>query len=372
MKQLKLILCSLILLTHLFGCREDKAIRSYTVAKVKSARESTTAEPAQMLGLILPHQGNAWFLKLTDTPEKVQALAGDFRKLASSIQFDEQGKPKWELSPSWQEKLLQQITYAKFLHQGGSEGTLTQLATNTEDGQQWEAYVRENVNRWRKQLDLEPQDWSAMQQDLEEFPSHSTGSAKAYFVSIVGTRSVAGAGMGSDAPFLDRMRAEPSRSSESSQSNSAAKDPQAEAPPTAPSRPSLTYQVPDQWKEIAATGIRLASFEVEHEGQTASVVVSTAGGELEASISMWLEQAGVEPNVDKIKQISDQASRGQALGTDYRCYLIEGPGDEANSIRVAVLPSSQNHNFYIKMVGKKSVVAAQSAAMDQFISSLKF
>jgi hypothetical protein len=370
MKQILFVLCSILLSLQLTGCGEDKAIRSYKVAKVKPPSESTAVEPAQMLGLILPNQGNAWFLKLTDAPEKVQALTDDFRSLASSLRFDAQGKPVWELSANWEEKLLQQITYAKFLHQAGAEATLTQLAANTEDAQQWEAYVKENVNRWRKQVELDPQDWPAMQRDLEEFPSHSTESAKAYFVNISGKRSVGGSNMGSGAPFLDRMRAEQSRSEDSATDKPTGDAPQSNTPSA--SRPSLSYTVPEQWKELPASGIRLANFEVEQDGQTASVVISTAGGELEASIGMWLEQAGLEPNADRIKQINEQATTGKALETEYRCYLIEGQGEDANTIRVAVLPTSLNYNFYVKMVGKKAIVAAQSAAMDQFIASLKF
>jgi hypothetical protein len=179
----------------LFGCAEDTAIRSYTVAKSRSEPSSTAeAKPAQILGAILPREGSAWFLKITDDPGRVQPLSDDFWQLARSLSFNEDGTPRWTLAEGWTEQILRQITYAQFLHPGGATVTLTKLGADTSNAEQWQAYLKENINRWRQQLNLSPMDWTEIQGDITEIPEHSTETAKAYFVSLTGKQSASSRG----------------------------------------------------------------------------------------------------------------------------------------------------------------------------------
>ena len=380
--------CSILLLLAVAGCGEDTAVRTYSVAKSlsSSADQQASIAPAQTLGVILPHNDTAWFLKLMDDPAKVEPLTNDFRKLASSIRFDEQGRPMWNLVEGWNDQVLEQITYAKFTHGDGATATLTTLAANTQDAQQWQAYLKDNVNRWRDQLGLAPQDWPDMARELEEFPDHSKETAKAYFVSLKGTRKGSGMGMG-NAPFLDRMRAQQTGdlatggstgADSSAPSNSATSAPQASGPQFAPSgkKLELKYQVPELWQELPASGIRLASFQIQQQDQVASVVVSTSTAQIPQVIEMWMQQVGKTPSESQVTEIIQSASSGEVNSATFQCYQLLGEGDQAIAIRAAVVPlkdptaNGNSENLYIKMTGPAALVQAQSPAMDQFVSSI--
>ncbi len=372
-----------LLLIFVVGCGEDVEVRTYTVSK-RPLPPPTTEEitPVQTIGVIYPHNSTAWFLKMMDDPSKVESLSSEFRRLADSIQFGEDGSPKWKLSEGWKDQVLEQITYAKFTHADGVTATLTKLAANTEDTEAWHAYLQSNVNRWRDQVGLDPQDWEAMQPELEEFPNHSSDKAKAYFVSLKGTRKSSGSGMGmGNAPFLERMRAQAQGQSQGQPQAQAAgpsATPPAQSDPVQgpvmanDGRLQLKYVVPEGWQEQAASGIRLASFVIQAQDKSASVSISTSTGQIPAAVEMWLKQVGKTPDEPQIIQIIQSSSSGKVRDLEYRCYRI---GDESNAetaIRVAVIPIKETENLYVKMTGAPELIEAQSQAMDNFISTLNW
>ena len=95
-----------LLLIFVVGCGEDTEVRTYTVAK-RPAPPTATDEaptPVQTIGVIYPHKSTAWFLKLMDDPSKVESLSSEFRRLADSIQFGEDGSPQWKLTEGWKDQ----------------------------------------------------------------------------------------------------------------------------------------------------------------------------------------------------------------------------------------------------------------------------
>jgi hypothetical protein len=361
---------SFVFLVIACGCSEDTEIRTYSVArKATPVLPSAEPQPTQTLAVILPSKDAAWTLKLMDDPSKVAPLVADFRQIASSLEFDDQGKPRWKLAPGWSEQVLEgQFTYAKFSHEAGATVTLSQIVANTAESSKWQSDMIENINRWRGQLGLSNQGWQAMQPDLEEVPELSTETAKAYFVSLEGMRKPGGSGMGSGAPFLDRMREQQTQSQGQTQAG------QATTQQTQPGGKSpLKYQVPEGWKEVpSSSGIRLATFEVKDQDKLATVTISSAGGELESNIQMWFQQVGVEPDPQRVQDAVKAATSGKVKEQEYKCYRLQGEGDTSNAIRVAVISIGNNQNMFVKMTGPSALVDAQSAAMDQLVSSLQW
>lgn len=368
------------------GCREDTSIRTYSVAKSgPGASADSEPQPAQLLGMIIPQGESAWFLKLTDQPERVQQVSEDFRSIADSLVFSEDGTPRWTLADGWSEQVLRQITYAQFLHPEGATVTLTQLGANTADVSQWQSYLRENINRWREQLSLAPQDWATMEQNIEVIPQHSTETAKAYFVSLSGTQASGAGGRGpmGQLPAQNRSRPASSQSGPSAQRDE-------------PTRRQLTYQVPEGWVEYPTSGIRLASFEISEGERSAMVTVSTAGGSIDQSVQMWIAQIGVEPNEDRVREIVGSAVRRERVGGQAcTTYMVVEPaaaemepsdedlavGTSADNaleqadaqtvaIRVSVIPLDDRENIFVKMSGDFDLIQSQIEEMDQFVDSL--
>ncbi len=372
---------SVALILFVGGCSEDTRIRSYTVAKAKSSGGAldgalaAEAKPAQLLGMIVPHDQNAWFLKMTDDPTRVQQLDNDFRMIAQSLSFDNDGSPRWQLADGWNQQVMRQITYAKFSRDDGATITLTQLGATTNDPGQWQDYLKDNINRWRQQLNLEPADWPEIETELEEVPSHSTETAKAYFVSLTGKQAAGGAPMAPFAPFAGRGQTSQAPNDDVHSNLAVDGDrPRASGEPE-PKRLQLTYQVPEGWQEQPTSGIRLAHFEIPGEPTKATVSISTAGGDIEQSIGMWLQQIGSTSNEDQIQRIAEAAISADSKLGDYRCYTITG-GDGASqerpnmAIRVAVIPLASGESLFVKLTGSGEQVDQLSNAMDQLIESL--
>ncbi len=196
----------LLLAGCLTACTQETGIRKYKVAKKDVVRQAQSqaesGKDQRMLGVIVPHEKSAWYFKLMDDPEKVQRYEADFRKIVESLRFESDGSPQWTLSDGWTDELIMQIVYARLTHAtDGVSATVTQLPAATESEEMWRKMVYDNVNRWRGQLSLTPQDWESMQPELQEVPTLSQGSARAYFVSLVGKK----ADSGMNAPFMNQM-----------------------------------------------------------------------------------------------------------------------------------------------------------------------
>jgi hypothetical protein len=386
-------------LIFLCGCGEETAIRSYSVPKnVPRPSAESAAQPAQMLGMIIPNSGSAWFFKLTDRPEVVQSLSADFRKIADSFNFSADGTPRWTLAEGWSEQILRQITYAQFTHSTGATVTLTQLGANTSDTSQWQSYLRENVNRWREQLSLAPQDWAAMEQSMVEVPQHSSETAKAYYVNLNGTQAV---GSGVRGPMGQRRSGMDGRPS-NPQASAPSRREQPNRQQDEPTRRQLTYTIPEGWLEYPTSGIRLASFEISQGLLSAMVTVTAAGGSIEQSVQMWLAQIGSNPDEQRVSQVVQSAVKRDAKnGNICTTYMVvdlppdsdvrlagspedasdredsvdergAGPSGQPVAIRVTVISLDDRESIFVKMSGDLELVQLQSEKMDQFVDSLSW
>jgi len=127
------------------GCGQVEEIRRYQAPKSKTT--------SRMLGAIILHGETAWFFKASGPVDPVAEQSENFRELIKSIRFVE-SKPLWTLPEGWREKPSSGIRFAT-LEFGPAktaiELSITQLAIFGDDRT---AYLVDNVNRWRDQLQL--------------------------------------------------------------------------------------------------------------------------------------------------------------------------------------------------------------------------
>ncbi len=419
------------------GCREDTTIRQYRVAKGEAGRSGTpaaigssamaspssgstaTGKEQQMLAAIVPNQDFAWFFKLTGDPEKVVESDADFRQMVKSVQFDGSGQPTWKLSEGWQQQITpNDITYGKLTHgDAGLTATVTRLpftSSPTEDS--WRGYIVSNINRWRNQLSLDTQDWAAMAGQLEEFPELSQGPAKAYYVSLSGR----GSG-GMSAPFMNRPSgptAQPPAADAASGSRAgnnvatsppapnAAVEPSGERPPSPKPKPAIaaspaptaiqgssakpiSYQVPQGWQEIEASGMRMAAFNVvAGDGDAVAaatgsgeVTVIAAGGGIEANIGIWLGQVGLEATpelTEKILAAAEElsvqslATRLYTIAPDLSPESVASDNTAAQAILIADIPWREGQSLFVKFKGDAEVASAQRQKFSEFVESMQW
>jgi len=413
------------------GCSEDTTIRQYRVAKGEAGRGGPAAGMAspstdsaapgkgkeqQMLAAIVPNQDFAWFFKLTGDPAKVVESDADFRQMVQSVQFDGSGQPSWKLSEGWQQQITpNDITYGKLTHSdAGLTATVTRLpftSSPTEDS--WRGYIVSNINRWRNQLSLDTQDWDAMAAQLEEFPELSQGPAKAYYVSLSGR----GSG-GMSAPFMNRP-SEPavqpqkadavtSNAGTSQSASNAAGEPVGERPPAPKPKPApvvdspapvanhdspakpISYQVPEGWQEIEATGMRMVAFNVVTGGggnaaaegtSSGEVTVIAAGGGIEANIGIWLGQVGLEATPERTARILAAAEELTVQSLATKLYIIAPDlppdpeatdGNAPQAILIADIPWREGQSLFVKFKGDATLAGTQHEKFSQFVQSIQW
>lgn len=338
------------------GCAENTAIRTYKVSKADAGRAAgavagAEAKEQEMLAAIVPAADDAWFFKFRDVPDKVAKHRHEFRQIVESFNVDG-GQPAWDLADGWSERQANDgFTYVRLVKEGeGIEATVTRLqGAPSGDTEAWRSYVLMNVNRWRRQLKLSDQAWDEMQADLEESPSLSTDSAKAYFVSIRGEFSSSGR----KPPFA---------------SQAAASQPSEEMPAAKASKIPFEYDVPQGWKELDASGsdIRLAAFQA---GDEAMVTVALAGGQIELNLGMWMQQVALEDDDKTKNEIIEASTKVSVRGAEASVYFVDGSAGQA--ILVADVPWGDGESMFIKLLGSSQAVEAAREAYFEFLSSIQ-
>ncbi len=358
-----------LLITTMVACSEDTAIRQYRVSKLDSQRTSavatnspmTPSKKQLMLGAIVPNRDAVWFFKLTGEPDLVAKMEDQFQSILKSLAFEPSGEPTWKLPENWQEQITpNDITYGRLTH---TEEKLTATVTRLPIAKD---YVLLNVNRWRKQLALQPQQWEEMSKEIVELPELSQGESRAYLVKLSGT------GTGSMAPFAGQLGNAPAPPmAEPKATTDEAKD------------SGLTYQGPEGWREIEASGMRRAAFEISEAEKSGEVTVIAAGGDIEANIGIWIGQVGVEATEELKRSTLDSAQEISVNGVTAKLYTIVGQagGESANTgssstppsaILVADVPWREQESLFVKFKGDAVLAELQREKFVDFLKSIKW
>ena len=145
------------------GCDQTEAIRHYRVPKSPTAEaaKSSGQKPVQnvgeqrMLAALVLQADRDWFFTSEGPKAPLGEQAEAFRSLLKSVRFDD-GKPQWTLPEGWRRKGESGMRFAT-LEFGPADKPLelTVIPLPIPPGDR-SAYVLSNVNRWRKQMNLDP------------------------------------------------------------------------------------------------------------------------------------------------------------------------------------------------------------------------
>jgi hypothetical protein len=315
-----------------------------------------------MLSAMVPSGNKYWVFKLLGSPEKVSKNESEFLGIVNSLRF-ESGRPKWKLSEGWSEKLLGGITYAELTKEEDSlRATVTELPVIGE----WRELVKRNINRWRGQLALDPQDdWEEIETELQEVASLSEGENKAYYVSLRGTGS--GQMGGSQGPFQQSPAMRPQSST-----------PQSSTPPTSlatpPSaKPDLNYEQPDDWapQDVSSSPMRLAAFDIGQGETAAELTVIPASGAIEGNLAIWFSQIGLKASEDDLAKVVDEAVEVRVQEVEAKIYDLP-MGENEQSILVADIPWRDDESLFVKLKGEAGLLKEQREAFISFVESISW
>lgn len=355
-------------LAGLAGCREEDQIVRYRVPKphvvarsnpgTRPDSESDSSAPREatdrMLAAIVPSGDKAWFFKLTGPKDAVAALDPPFRQFLASLKFARGANepPAWSLPSGWNEGPGDQIRHAIIQIPSQPqplELTVTVLEKPADDDGK---YVLENVNRWRRQMQLPPLTAIRLADETEEL---EIPAGTATVVDLLG--NLGGGGMG---PFAG-----------GSPSGGVPLRPAAERPPPTAAPDDMTFDVPSEWQPGRLTAMRKAAFEARDGDATAEITVIAASGDLLANVNRWRVQIGLEQiTADELAQTAREIDAAGGKGS----YVeLVGPGTgEGPKSTFAAVAERGGQQWFFKLTGDAAVVERERERFLAFVKSVKF
>ena len=362
---------------------------------VKTPKTDSTAGTRRILGAIIPADQGCYFLKATDSPERLEPLMADLQAIVENFAIDPQtGRPSNPLPEGWIINPRNDIAIAELISPeatGKIKFTVTALAMPP--SQDWQGYLLSNVNRWRGQLKLQDLTAETLISSLVEVPRPGA-SIPSYIFDAVGT------GTGAMSPTPPGNPATPPSKPVTPPSNPAtpagnpatpagnpatptgspansAASPPLDAPNPSANRPKLDYKLPEGWSVGQGSQFRLATLNIDSKQGRGEVTVSMATDNPQANAMMWFQQLTREPDAKKLEPMVNSALEvaqkfpvGQKQATLYEIRSSEQA--TAPMLLVVSLPTDNPElHLFIKLIGDNQLASDQKSKLLEFVQSIE-
>ncbi len=376
------------------GCNPNYEARVYDAPKVESQfvrQPSTNPEvpvrrPGPMMGksaiplqdrrilaAAIPEGSVVFFLKSTDTIERLNRVQANFRSVVERFAIDlPNQKLLFDLPEGWSVRWRENdIAKAELNINMGSEKpvmfTITDLS-KPEDQKGWEQYLLSNINRWREQLSLAPIDFATLDQQLPKIEREGA-SLPSYIFDNTGANSPTSGQSAEPAAPAGNTSVTPGPSGPAAQPI---------APPIANQSPvKLVYDKPETWELLPARDFRLASFKILSEGG-GEVVVSMAKDSPLQNAKMWSEQilqsddeAKIDELANKVLAEAEDISAGDRPGKLVSIRASDEP--TSSTLIIASIPTGENEIcLFVKMKSELKTSEIEKANLIRFINSIRW
>ncbi|MCE2784384.1 MAG: hypothetical protein LW699_05825 [Pirellula sp.] len=329
---------------------------------------NATAGPRRILGAIIPADQGCYFLKATDSPQRLEPLMADLQAIVQNFAIDPQtGRPSNPLPEGWIINPRNDIAIAELISPeatGKIKFTVTALAMPP--SQDWQGYLLSNVNRWRGQLKLQELSAETLLSSLVEVP-RTGASIPSYIFDAVGT----GTGAMNPTPPTGNPTTPPTNPA-----NSAASPP-LDAPNPPANRPKLDYKLPEGWSVGQGSQFRLATLNIDSKQGRGEVTVSMATDNPQANAMMWFQQLTREPDAKKLEPMVNSAldvaqkfAVGQKQATLYEIRSSEQA--TAPMLLVVSLPTDNPElHLFVKLIGDNQLASDQKSNLIEFVQSIE-
>lgn len=352
----KLPVLFLILTSPLVGCGSQESITRYSVPKEEKTPVAPALDDTPTGGA---ENAMAWFFKLTGDREAVTSVESEFTSLIESLDFDS-GEPTWTLPEGWSSEPASGMRFATLTVDDTDPSLEVTVIKLPVFGNDRSEYMKQNIDRWRSQLGLEPMadgEWLNAAQQQNELRTLSANGQEITVVDLSGKIDDI-----DDARMLGAIIL-PDVSSSAT----------ATPPAASPSRPSnpepsssaLAFETPEGWDQGKSSSMRAASFAVMDGDQSLDISAMMAGGDELANVNRWRGQVGLE-NVTQ-EQLDETVKELEVDGRIGRLFNLVG---EEQTI-VAVMVPQGGQSWFFKMMGDPALAARELENFEAFVTSVK-
>jgi hypothetical protein len=321
------------------GCQPAEEIRSYSVERPDASANAK----ARTLAAMFFRPDSVWFFKVKGAAREVQKHKDDFDHFVRSARFTGDGEPPVTFEPpkSWRKEegkapgamMIQRFaTFRMGPEKDSLELTVVKLGIEA-------ASIPDNINRWRRELGLEPIVSSDLDLVSRETEIHGV---PALLVDMSGPGATADKG-----PRFARPHP---------------KVPAVHAP-TVPH-----FKVPEGWVRLDRPApFAAATFEVRTAGQAAKVSVTPLSGQtsLLENVNRWRGQVGLEPTnaAELDRRLGKIAVGGKSLS------YVDITGNGKRILGVQLVQGSET--WYFTMKGPADLVGGRKGEFETFVKSIR-
>ncbi len=356
-------ICAMMLVA-IAGCSRVEPIVTYTIPTEVPAELAQAEVPAErqrgkerMLAAMLPIGDQVWFYKVTGPQDAIASVEAAFRAFVQTTEFDAGEPVLADLPEGWRLGAERPMRYATIdVQTADKQLDISVSKLNRQDD--WDDFVKMNVNRWRGQLGLSPsQDKWAEGVELDV----AAADEKGIWVDLLGAPSSSESPM--TPPFARGM----------------ATGPVSETPQPVPDNtsteadPRVKFDRPEGWRDGRRGTMRWAAFQVGPEDSSAELTVIPAGGDLRANVARWLGQVREEQVPDEVvdKALAEAKVVDVAGRSGQRFFLAGEDATSGTAIDATIVPMDGGMSLFVKMTGPAKTVSEQSEAITSFLESLE-
>ena len=343
---LKLLLIGLVAV--IFGCESPEQIQQYRIPKSRSdlgeigtkrlpVASSKPKQPevvdTRMVVAFTEQQGATWFFKVTGPVAAVDSSEDQWRSILDSVTYEKDGVPEWKLPEGWKLGPAKPMRMATLVSPKNSvEISVSSLGPNQD--------LLDNVNRWRRQLGLQPLQEKA-NLDLETM---TTDAAEMLVFDETGKMVLGNSPPPRGARTLTRD----------------------------PHQSQLTYDIPDGWiesKQSMMVPVRLRYGTDKSAPQITVTQLLAAANKWIPNAQRWAGQVGIAPDENSLEELTDSLTVDGISGKKIRLL----PNDDDSEFgMVGAMVVRDDIAWFFKFIGKKKFVAENQQMFDDFLQSFKF
>lgn len=127
-----------------------------------------------------------------------------------------------------------------------------------------------------------------------------------------------------------------------------------------------SWSVPDGWKDLGASGMRLAAFDAGGV-QVTVIALGSEAGDVRANVQRWRSQLGLSEA--SREEVGSHVTKVKVGGAEGSYIDIEGG---KNGRMIAAMVERGGRVWFFKMMGDRAIVAKQKENFDKFIASVRF
>jgi hypothetical protein len=209
-------------------------------------------------------------------------------------------------------------------------------------------YLLQNVNRWRRELQLKPIQPSDLAAETETV---QVGEITATLVNLLGSRDNR-----RRPPFMDNPPPPPPRG----------------GPVDSPG--GVTFTAPEGWQPSTLSQLRKAAFLVQDGSQQVEITIidlAAQAGSLLPNINRWRGQVGLaEVDQQQMESELEKVTVGDVEGVYVRLQAPEGAEKQQTILGVIAVRGARS--WFVKLNGDSQLADRETENFKQFVSTIQF